>query len=70
MIVIFAIDVHLLDDATPAMDRLRRLDAGGKVKLGRTDTVDSELERATDPDKRNVSSLRVLSTTRSDFAGA
>jgi len=52
MLITFAIDVHLLDDATPAMDRLRHLDADSKVKLVRTDTVDTELDRATDPDKR------------------
>jgi hypothetical protein len=41
MIMIFAIDVHLLDEATPAMDRLRRLDADGKVKLMSTTRSDS-----------------------------
>lgn len=49
----FAVDTNFVDDPSPAAQELRAAREAGWVRLFRTDVMDTEIGKATDPEKRS-----------------
>lgn len=48
----YTFDTNIVDCESPEMERLRALDVSGWIHLSRTDTVDTELEKAKPAEKK------------------